>query len=62
VELKVYSLDGQLVRDFGTPGLPPTNWDLATGSGVSVANGIYVLQARVPGERSGQFFKLMVAR
>jgi hypothetical protein len=61
VELKVYSLDGGLVRDFGLAG-PPQDWDLHSGNGNSVANGIYWVIARVPGERSPQVAKLMIAR
>lgn len=62
VELKVYALDGELIRDLGLSGLPPQDWDLRGASGQPVANGIYVVNARVPGERSPRSFKLMVAR
>jgi hypothetical protein len=62
VELKVYELGGGLVQDFGLTGVPPMVWDLKTASGQPVANGIYVVSARVPGERSPRVFKLMVAR
>jgi hypothetical protein len=62
VELKVYALDGSLVRDFGAEPFPPVAWDLRSSSGGLVANGIYVITARVPGERSPQTFKLILAR
>jgi hypothetical protein len=62
VELKVFALDGSLVRDFGTVPLPPVAWDLRSSGGGLVANGIYVITGRVPGERSPQTFKLLLAR
>lgn len=61
LELKIYSLDGGLVRDFGHAA-PPQLWDLQQSSGAAVAGGIYVITARIPGERTPQFFKLMVVR
>lgn len=62
VELKVYTLDGALVRDLGLASSPPLWWDLRTGQGAWTSNGIYVVTARVKGERSPQSFKLLVAR
>lgn len=62
VELKIYSLDGGLVRDFGPLSAPPQTWDLRSPEGRSIANGIYVVSARIPGERTPQTFKIMVAR
>jgi hypothetical protein len=62
LELKIYTLSGDLVRDLGRAALPPLTWDLRNASGSLVANGIYIVIARVPGERQPQFFKLMVAR
>lgn len=61
VELKIYSLDGGLARDFGHA-VPPQIWNLQLSNGQSVAGGIYVITARIPGERTPQFFKLMVVR
>lgn len=62
VELKVFALDGSLVRDFGAVPLPPVSWDLRSSGGNLAANGIFVITARVPGERSPQTFKLLLAR
>lgn len=61
LELKIYGLDGGLVRSVGVAA-PPYTWDLRTQAGGLVANGIYVVAARLPGERHPQTFKLMVAR
>ena len=61
VELKIYSLSGSLVRDLGQA-VSPAAWDLRSASGRPVADGVYWISARVPGRRSPQFFKLMVAR
>jgi hypothetical protein len=61
LELKIYGLDGGLVRDLGVTG-PPATWDLRTGQGQVAANGIYIVSARLAGERQPQTFKLMVAR
>lgn len=62
LELKIYSLDGQLVRDFGLEAVPPLAWDLRNSGGKIVAGGVYVVVARLPGERHPQFFKLRVVR
>jgi hypothetical protein len=62
VELKLYSLDGSLVMDFGVPSLSPLQWDLRNGNGKPVADGIYWVVARVPGERTPQVFKLVLVR
>lgn len=61
LELKIYGLDGGLIRDLGVTG-PPVAWDLRTGQGQVAANGIYFVCARLAGERQPQTFKLMVAR
>jgi regulation of enolase protein 1 (concanavalin A-like superfamily) len=61
VELAAYGLDGALIRDFGKVS-SPYFWDLKTASGRSVADGIYLLGARLPGERRPRFFKVMVVR
>ncbi len=62
VELKVYSLDGSLVRDLGGAAAPPLYWDLRSAAGEPVAGGIFVVSARIPGERQPQTFKLRVVR
>lgn len=61
VELKIYDLPRGLVRNWGVCSSPVT-WDLRTGSGEKVGDGIYVISARVPGQRKPTLFKLMVAR
>jgi hypothetical protein len=61
VELKIYGLDGGLIRDLGVVA-PPVTWDLRTQQGDAVANGLFIVSARLPGERQPQTFKLMVAR
>lgn len=61
VELKIYDLNGGLVRDLGT-GPSPASWDLRSGGGTKAADGIYIISARIPGERSPACFKLMLAR
>lgn len=62
VELKVYSLDGSLVRDFSDASRSPVLWDLRNAGGSPIANGIFFVVVRVPGERSPQVSKLLVAR
>jgi len=60
-EVLVYNLAGQLVCSLGT--FPsPVVWDLRTGSGSSIADGIYWIGVRVPGQHRPHFVKLMVAR
>jgi hypothetical protein len=61
VDLKIYSLDGELVRDLGRISSPAI-WDLQTQSGLPVGNGIYWVSARRPGERSARLFKQLLAR
>jgi hypothetical protein len=61
VELKIYDLPRGLVRGLGTCSSPAV-WDLRTGGGEKVGDGIYIVSARVPGQRKPTLFKLMVAR
>jgi hypothetical protein len=60
-EVTVHGQDGSLVRDLGLR-LPPLTWNLATADGRQVSAGIYLIGARVPGQRSPSFFKLAVLR
>lgn len=62
VDLKVYSLSGELVRELGRVSAGPLIWDLRSQSGSPVADGVYWISARRPGERLPRLFKLMVAR
>jgi hypothetical protein len=59
VELEVYDMDGGLVRSFGEL-VSPCTWNLDTGGGRPVAGGVYVICARVPGQKLPAFFKLAV--
>ena len=61
VELKVYSLYGGLVASLGVQ-TSPAMWNLRSAGGAPAADGVYLITARVPGQRSPQCFKLMVAR
>ncbi|HTA16775.1 MAG TPA: hypothetical protein VK786_03410, partial [bacterium] len=61
VELEVYDMDGGLVRSFGES-LSPVTWNLGTGGGRQVAAGVYVVCARIPGQKLPAFFKLAVVR
>ena len=60
-DLRVYDQAGQLVRDLGTAA-PPRAWDLRGAGGAAVADGVYVVTARLPGQRASQACKLAVAR
>ncbi len=62
VELKVYSLDGSLVRDLGAQPVSPVVWDLRNGNGNEVAGGVYLLSVRIPGESSPQWRKITIGR
>ena len=61
VELKIYDLNGGLVRDLGTS-LSPAAWNLEGPGGARAADGIYLITARVPGQRSPQCFKFALLR
>ena len=60
-QLRLYTLDGALVRDLGVV-RPPVSWDLRDAGGAWVAPGIYLLSVRVPGQREGRLVKLAVSR
>jgi hypothetical protein len=60
-ELRVYSFSGGLVRNLGSQ-TAPWRWDLRTSTGQAVADGIYFITARVPGDVAPQVIKLAVAR
>jgi hypothetical protein len=62
VDVNIYSLDGELVRGLGRLNSGPLDWDLRDQAGSPVADGIYWIAARRPGERLPSLFKLMVAR
>jgi hypothetical protein len=62
VDLKIYNLNGELVRELGRVVGGPVDWDLRTQTGVPVGNGVYWISARRPGERLPRLFKLMLAR
>lgn len=61
VELEIYDMDGGLVRSFGAS-VSPVTWSLGTGGGKQVSAGVYVICARVPGQKLPAFFKLAVVR
>jgi hypothetical protein len=62
VDLKIYNLDGELVRDLGRLAAGPAVWDLRSQAGVPAGNGIYWVTARRPGERHPSLFKQVLAR
>jgi hypothetical protein len=62
VELKIYSMNGELVKDLGLCAGPGAEWSLQSSQGTPAANGLYWVAARRPGERLPRLFKLMVAR
>ena len=62
VDLKIYNLNGELVRDLGRCSKGPELWDLRSDAGGLMADGVYWVAARRPGERLPRLFKLMVAR
>ncbi|PKN79792.1 MAG: hypothetical protein CVU48_04300 [Candidatus Cloacimonetes bacterium HGW-Cloacimonetes-1] len=45
--VQIYNIRGQLVRDFGVSSIGPIVWDGKNTNGLNVANGIYLLSARV---------------
>jgi ligand-binding sensor domain-containing protein len=47
--LKIYNLRGQLVRDMAVPSAGTIVWDGKNNHGLAVANGIYLLSAKVDG-------------
>jgi hypothetical protein len=61
VEMKVYGVAGDLVRDLGETA-PPAVWNLDDGSGRPVPAGMYFISARIPHQRDPSFFKLAVRR
>jgi hypothetical protein len=61
VELKVYDLARGLVRSLGDTS-SPAQWNLRTGDGEKVADGVYFISARIPGQRRPTLFKLVVTR
>ncbi|HTB34443.1 MAG TPA: hypothetical protein VK842_06240, partial [bacterium] len=60
-QITVHAQDGSLVRDLGLRS-PPLAWNLSASDGRPVAAGVYLLGARVPGQRSPSYFKLAVLR
>jgi hypothetical protein len=62
VDLKIYSLDGELVRDLGRMTAAPAAWDLRGPTGAPAGDGIYWIAARRPGERLPRLFKAVLAR
>jgi hypothetical protein len=60
-EITVHGLDGELVKDLGLR-VQPMVWDLTGSDGRPVSAGIYLVGARVPGERSPSYFKLAILR
>jgi hypothetical protein len=60
-DLRIYDLVGGQVRAFGTVSSPAV-WDLRTAGGAPVADGVYVISARVPGQKKPAFFKFAVIR
>jgi hypothetical protein len=62
VELSVYDSAGELIRDFAPGPMPPATWDLKTSSGKPAGEGIYVVVARIPGQRARTPFKLALVR
>jgi hypothetical protein len=61
VDLEIYDMDGGLVRSFGELS-PPAVWTQRTGGGQEVSGGVYVICARIPGQKQASFFKLAVIR
>jgi len=61
VDLEIYDMDGGLIRSFGELSSPLV-WPLRTGGGEQVAGGVYVICARIPGQKLPAFFKLAVVR
>jgi hypothetical protein len=56
-DVKVYDLDGGLVRELGTSASPAT-WDLRTAGHGQAAMGVYFITARIPGQKRPACFKL----
>jgi hypothetical protein len=61
VQVTVHGQDGALVRDLGLRS-PPLAWNLAASDGRPVSAGVYLVGARIPGQRSPSYFKLAVLR
>ena len=61
-QVRIYSLSGELVRDLGPQPASPALWDLKDGGGASVAGGLYLVVAGLPGERPRQVLKVAVVR
>jgi len=62
VDLRIYNLNGELVRELGRRNRGPILWNLRSDAGSPIADGVYWVSARRPGERLPRLFKLMVAR
>jgi hypothetical protein len=62
VDIQIYNLAGELVMDLGDYSSPPALWNLNSGSGVKVSNGIYVICMRPLGQRLAQLLKAAILR
>ena len=62
LQIRVYSINGELVRDLGLCSGGRAHWDLANGNGTQASGGIYLIQAGKPGERLSNVVKVAVVR
>jgi hypothetical protein len=58
-EVLIHTLDGKFVRSLGI-GQSPMTWNLRSGSGEPMSDGIYLVSVRIPGQRDRHWFKLMI--
>jgi len=61
VDLCIYGESGGLIKDLGVVS-PPQFWRLDSAGGAKVSAGVYLVSARVPGQRSPRWYKLAVLR
>lgn len=62
VEIQAYNLAGEMVQDLGRHAASPIQWELGGASGQPLAGGIYVIRARIPGEKRGVTAKWVLLR
>jgi hypothetical protein len=63
VDVQIYNNAGELVRTLMRGSARSSAWwDMKDSGGATVANGIYLVYARVPGQRRGAAFKVAISR
>jgi hypothetical protein len=62
IDLEVYNQAGEKIRHFSFSGPAPAIWDLTTATGQVLSNGIYLIVARQPGQKTPKIFKFSIIK